>query len=128
MSVFTTSGYGQFYYGPNGFIYKKSYGAGARRTTLFSAGGNAICNKPQNVNNKYKPGGSGVGASSISNRRARNRLATTCESNCRPFYNSLGRYNNNYGYDAYLNYISALEQGISGGATGPASLPLQHNM
>ena len=93
MSVFTTSGYGQFYYGPNGFIYKKSYGAGARRTTLFSAGGNAICNKPQNVNNKYKPGGSGVGASSISNRRARNRLATVYSGNsCFPCYNTRGQY------------------------------------
>jgi hypothetical protein len=124
MSTFTTSGYGQFYYGPNGFLYKKSYGAGARRTTLFNAGGNAVCNKPQYIYNKYKPGGSGIGASNISNRRARNRLATTCESGCGSFYNYLGRYNNNAGNNAYLNVLSEIEEDISGGDEPPSYIPV----
>jgi len=115
MSVFLKSGNGQFWYGQQGFLYKKNTGVGARKTTLFNAGGNTICNRPQNVNNKYKPGGSGVGASSIANRRARNRLATTCESNCSPFYNYLGRYNQNDGNNAYLNILSELREEQTGG-------------
>ena len=47
--------------------------------------------------NKYKPGGGGIGGTSISNRRAKNRLATLCQSNndCFPCYNRLGVYSNN---------------------------------
>jgi hypothetical protein len=50
------------------------------------------------LNNKYKPGGGGVGASSVAIRRAKNRLATVCnsESNtCGAFYNRLGVYARN---------------------------------
>ena len=114
MSVFASSGNGQFWYGQNGFLYKKNTGVGARRSTLFSAGGNAVCNRPQDVNNKYKPGGSGVGASSIANRRARNRLATTCDSGCGKFYNYLGIYNNNTGYNSYYNFLSQIEESTEG--------------
>jgi hypothetical protein len=46
--------------------------------------------------NKYKPGSGGVGASSISNRRAKNRLATVCNGQkCFPCYTTLGQYSNN---------------------------------
>ena len=48
-------------------------------------------------NNKYKPGGGGVGASSIAIRRAKNRLSTVCTSQnkCGAFYNRLGLYARN---------------------------------
>lgn len=77
-----SNSYGQFWYGKNirfpGFIYKKNVGVGGRRSTMFGAGGNIITNKPQNIYNKYQAGNSGIGASSISTRRAKNRLATSC--------------------------------------------------
>jgi hypothetical protein len=96
---------GQFWYGSAtnfpGFLYKKNLGVGARRSTKFTAGGNIItncsCGQPTILYNKYKPGDSGVGASTIANRRAKNRLASVCkfnESQCGPFYQYLGRYNN----------------------------------
>jgi uncharacterized repeat protein (TIGR02543 family) len=91
---------GQFYYGINGFLFKKNTGVGARRSTKFNAGGNIItncsCGKPQEINNYYKPGGGGVGASSISNRRAKNRLATVCgiPNKCFSCYTTLGQYSN----------------------------------
>jgi hypothetical protein len=89
---------GQFWYGSStnfpGFLYKKNVGVGGRRSTKFAAGGNISCNKHQYLYNKYKPGTGGVGASSISNRRAKNRLASICTDNkCGPFYQYLGRYN-----------------------------------
>lgn len=88
--------YGSLWFGGNsfpGFFYKKSGGGGGRRSTLFSAGGNSICNSPQYIYNKYKPGQSGIGASSTSNRRAKNRLATVCGPNpCYPCYMTLGSY------------------------------------
>jgi hypothetical protein len=71
---------GQFWYGSTtnfpGFLYKKNVGVGGRRTTKFAAGGNTTCNTYQYLYNKYKPGLGGVGASSIANRRAKNRLAS----------------------------------------------------
>jgi hypothetical protein len=92
---------GQFWYGNTtnfpGFLYKKNVGVGGRRSTKFNPGGNTTCNTYQNVNNKYKPGQGGVGASSIANRRAKNRLASVCggiNGKCGPFYPYLGRYNN----------------------------------
>lgn len=90
---------GQFWYGSStnfpGFLYKKNLGVGARRSTKFGAGGNIYCNKSRNIFNKYKPGTGGVGASSIANRRAKNRLATICnQDNCFPYYMTLGQYNN----------------------------------
>jgi hypothetical protein len=60
----------------------------------MAAGGNTTCNGPSYIYNKYKPGGGGVGASSIATRRAKNRLATVCEGQkCFPCYNTLGQYN-----------------------------------
>lgn len=90
---------GQFWYGSTtnfpGFLYKKNVGVGGRRSTKFAAGGNITCNQYTYLYNKYKPGTGGVGASSIANRRARNRLATICspKHECGQFYQYLGRYN-----------------------------------
>ena len=93
--------YGSFWYGNSigfpGFLYKKNIGVGTRRSTKMAAGGNVTCNKPTDIYNKYKPGGSGIGASTIANRRAKNRLATICSepnSKCFPCYNTLGQYSN----------------------------------
>ena len=58
--------YGNFYYGKNGFFYKKSGATGARYNPSLAA----ICNQPQDVNNRYVPG-AGVGASSVAQRRAK---------------------------------------------------------
>jgi hypothetical protein len=92
---------GQFWYGSTtnfpGFLYKKNVGVGGRRSTKFAAGGNITCNSYTYLYNKYKPGQGGVGASSIANRRAKNRLASVCggpDGKCGPFYPYLGRYNN----------------------------------
>lgn len=91
---------GQFWYGNTtnfpGFLYKKNLGVGGRRSTKMGPGGNITCNSSTYIYNKYKPGQGGVGASSISNRRAKNRLATICNgnSNCFPCYMSLGQYSN----------------------------------
>lgn len=92
---------GQFWYGSSvgfpGFLYKKNVGVGGRRSTKFAAGGNTTCNQYQYLYNKYKPGQNGIGASSIANRRAKNRLASICSANsgqCGAFYSYLGRYNN----------------------------------
>ena len=92
---------GQFWYGNTtkfpGFLYKKNVGVGARRSTLMNPGGNVFCNKSRFLYNKYKPGTGGVGASSTSNRRAKNRLASVClgqNSQCGAFYQYLGRYDN----------------------------------
>jgi hypothetical protein len=92
---------GQFWYGSTtnfpGFLYKKNVGVGGRRTTKFAAGGNITTNTHQYLYNKYKPGQGGIGASSIANRRAKNRLASVCggsDGKCGPFYSYLGRYNN----------------------------------
>jgi hypothetical protein len=90
---------GQYWFGNQinfpGFLYKKNTGVGGRRSTKFTAGGNITTNTNQYIYNKYKPGTGGVGASSISNRRAKNRLATVCVSqNCFPCYTTLGQYSN----------------------------------
>jgi hypothetical protein len=58
--------YGNFYYGKTGFFYKKSGATGARYNPSLAA----ICNQPQDVNNRYVPG-AGVGASSTAQRRAK---------------------------------------------------------
>jgi hypothetical protein len=89
---------GQFWFGGStfpGFLYKKNLGVGARRSTKMAPGGNITCNSETYLYNKYKPGGGGVGASSIANRRAKNRLATVCtQQTCFPCYNTLGQYSN----------------------------------
>jgi hypothetical protein len=103
---------GQFWYGSTtnfpGFLYKKNVGVGGRRSTKFAAGGNTTSNTYQYLYNKYKPGQGGVGASSIANRRAKNRLASVCtgeNGKCGAFYPYLGRYNsyteNQNGYFPY---------------------------
>jgi hypothetical protein len=96
-----SNSYGQFWYGGSmgfpGFLYKKNLGVGARRSTKFAPGGNITCNGPQYIYNKYKPGTGGIGASNVSNRRAKNRLATVCggvNGRCGAFYGYLGRYDN----------------------------------
>jgi uncharacterized repeat protein (TIGR02543 family) len=100
MSGFGTgsNSYGQFWFGGNtfpGFLYKKNVGVAGRRSTKFNPGGNITCNSETYLYNKYKPGGGGVGASSTSNRRAKNRLATVCSGQqCFPCFNTLGQYSN----------------------------------
>lgn len=62
-------------------------------------------NNPKNIYNKYKAGTGGVGASSISNRRAKNRLASICDdgtNNCYAFYNTLGKYKANKNPDEVM--------------------------
>lgn len=101
---------GQFWYGSNvnfpGFLYKKNVGVGARRSTKFNPGGNITCNSQTYLYNKFRPGVGGVGASSLSARRAKNRLATVCGDNkCGQFYNYLGLYDNYlYNPNGYFVY------------------------
>ena len=88
----------QFWFGGSsfpGFLYKKNVGVGGRSSKKFNPGGNITCNNPTYLYNKFKPGGGGVGASSTSNRRAKNRLATVCSGQkCFPCYPTLGQYSN----------------------------------
>jgi hypothetical protein len=83
--------YGQLWYGPSGFLYKKAYGAGSSKTpaSLIS------CNQKTYLYNKYNAGNSGIGATSRSVMRAKNRLATVCTAQhpCHKIYNQLGVYN-----------------------------------
>ena len=65
--------YGSFYFGKDGFFYKRMGGAGGRRNPPLGL----ICNSPQNLNNRTVVG-SGVGACSISNRRAIIQRAVKC--------------------------------------------------
>jgi len=103
---------GQFWYGNStnfpGFLYKKNVGVGGRRSTKMTPGGNITCNSTTYLYNKYKPGTGGVGASSTSNRRAKNRMASVCVDNnsqCGAFYQYLGRYNNYTGnQNGYFPY------------------------
>ena len=89
---------GQFWFGGStfpGFLYKRNLGVGGRRSTKMTPGGNITCNSSTYLYNKYKPGSGGVGASSTSNRRAKNRLATVCDGQkCFPCYPTLGQYSN----------------------------------
>jgi hypothetical protein len=90
---------GQFWYGSAtnfpGFLYKKNVGVGGRRSTKMNPGGGVTCNSSTYLYNKYKPGSSGIGASSIANRRAKNRHATVCSGQkCFPCYTTLGQYSN----------------------------------
>ena len=87
---------GHIWYGSSvnfpGFLYKKNLGVGGKRSTKMGAGGNITCNGYTYLYNKYKPGFGGVGASSIANRRAKNRLASVCSGqSCFPNFNSLGQ-------------------------------------
>ena len=79
--------YGNFYYGKDGFFYKKMTAGGARRN--FPIG--AICSQPQDINNSYVPG-AGVGGTSIATRRAKLIRATKCYGGktCGRFFTYLG--------------------------------------
>lgn len=81
-------GGGNFWYGTQGFMYKKKQGGGNKKNPSFGL----ICNRPASVWNKYTPG-AGVGASSTSSRRLKNRLATSCTpfQTCGRFYQILGQ-------------------------------------
>ncbi len=98
---------GQFWYGPYGFLYKKNNAIGARRSTKMAPGGNATCNTHQWTENQYRPGGSGIGATSVALRRHKNRRATVCLNplnSCGSFYLTLGQYNNYlYNPNGYYN-------------------------
>ena len=59
--------------------------------TKFGAGGNRITNSKSSFDNKYRPGAGGVGASTIANRRAKNRLATVCDQNKCDFFFRLSK-------------------------------------
>ena len=105
-----SNSYGQFWFGGNsfpGFLYKKNIGVGARRSTLFTPGGTTTCNQPGEIWNKYTPG-SGVGASSVANRRAKMIHATSCSSvqTCGRFYVEIGQ--NQIRPSQYTNYGSNL--------------------
>jgi hypothetical protein len=77
---------GQYWYGDYGFLYKKNTGSGARKNPMYGL----ICNRPTNLYNKYIPG-AGVGGVNSSVRRAKMRLATSCNKNqlCGRFYQQL---------------------------------------
>ena len=94
---------GSFWVGKGGFNYKRMGGGGNRRN--FALG--AITGVPADVNNTYVPG-SGVGASSISNRRAKLNHATICTANypCSKSFSRLGLYasggSNRYSFNWFL--------------------------
>jgi hypothetical protein len=99
-TIFIMPTFGSLWYGSSvgfpGFLYKKG-GCSGRRSTNFGAGGSLSTNRPQYIENKYVQGGSGIGASSISNRRAKNRLAAFSTTNglCNKQHMNLGLYSSN---------------------------------
>jgi hypothetical protein len=98
-------------------MYKKNVGVGGRKSTKFNPGGNSTCNTYQYLYNKYKPGTGGVGASSISNRRAKNRAASICTGNnsqCGAFYQYLGKYTN-YGVNPNGYFVYPQQPGKTNG-------------
>jgi len=122
-----SNSYGQFWYGNSinfpGFLYKKNVGVGGRRSTKMNPGGNTTCNKSRHLYNTYRPGVGGVGASSTSNRRAKNRLATSCgaQNQCGQFYNYLGLYDKYTGNpNGYFVYPRPLQP--TGTYISPASI------
>ena len=115
---------GNFWYGNStgfpGFLYKKNVGVGGRRSTKFAAGGNIYCNKSRGIFNKYKPGVNGVGASTIANRRAKNRLATVCSGSdkCFPCYTTLGQYSNyTHNPNGYIRCLPCPSYSLTGDYT-----------
>jgi len=80
--------YGNFYYGKNGFLFKKNGTIGGRYNPSLAT----ICNQPQNVFNKYVYG-AGVGASSTAQRRAKLIHAYKgCPQTCGQGQKRLGLY------------------------------------
>ena len=68
--------FGNFYFGKNGFFYKKMGGAGGRKNPVLG------CNGTVNLNNRYIAG-AGVGATNVANRRARLQRSSTCSPYCK---------------------------------------------
>ena len=98
-----SNSYGQFWYGPYGFLYKKNTGVSGRKNPKVGL----IINKQTDIYNKYTPGQNGIGAQSIANRRAKNRIASICSPGtpCGKFYNKLGMYDH-YLYNPNGYYYS----------------------
>ena len=99
-----SNSYGQLWYGGNtfpGFLYKRNIGGGARKNPKYGL----ITGKPAEIWNKYTPG-AGVGGSSVATRRAKMRLATSCNNNqqCGRFYAELGQ--NQIRPSQYTNFNS----------------------
>ena len=96
---------GNFWVGKGGFNYKRSCGSGNRKNFALAL----ITSQPADVNTKFIPG-SGVGASSISNRRAKLIHSTSCtaEYPCSKSFAQLGLQSsggsNNYALNWYLSY------------------------
>jgi hypothetical protein len=115
---------GQFWYGSTvnfpGFTYKKKMAGGTRKSTKFGPGGNLGCNKEIYLYNKYRPGTGGIGATSTSVRRSKNRIASICQNNqCGAFYTYLGRYDK---YTSNPNGYFPYPQQSSGTYISPATL------
>ena len=91
-----SGGGGSFWFGMDGFLFKRKGGGGARRSTKMAPGGNTTCNGPTYIYNKYNPGNTGIGAQSTAVRRAKNIKAAVCGPKipCGQFYNYLGLYDN----------------------------------
>ena len=91
-----SGGGGSFWFGVDGFLFKRKGGGGARRSTKMAPGGNTTCNGPTYIYNKYNPGNTGIGAQSTAVRRAKNIKAAVCGPKipCGQFYNYLGLYDN----------------------------------
>ena len=91
-----SGGGGSFWFGVDGFLFKRKGGGGARRSTKMAPGGNTTCNSPSYIYNKYNPGNTGIGAQSTAVRRAKNIKAAVCGPKipCGQFYNYLGLYDN----------------------------------
>lgn len=82
--------YGNFYYGKDGFFYKKNQNIGARWNPSIGL----ICNQPQNIYNSFVSG-SGVGAVTTANRRAKLIHATKClpDGTCNTRLGLYSKYN-----------------------------------
>ena len=85
---------GSLYYGKSGFLYKKSGGGGVGRVQ-FMGSMNGV---PRPIENVYVSG-SGVGANSVANRRAKLRNASI-PNNAVPCYNFVLNFGAKTKYDA----------------------------
>jgi hypothetical protein len=74
-------GGGNFWYGTHGFLFKKKQSGGVRKNPAYGL----MCGRPKIIWNKYISG-AGVGASNISTRRAKARMATACMHGQRCFF------------------------------------------
>jgi hypothetical protein len=83
--------YGNFYFGKDGFLYKKNGAIGTRRNFALAL----ICNQPTDINNKYVSGSGVNGAVSSTNyaiRRKMIRNSGNClNNNCSINYYFLGQ-------------------------------------